>query len=183
MDSGCRRPGTETILRHLELSPFPPFPPRIQKRIDRHRTHAACKPGMATVSFNKLGIAVTFLVCSACARKSDVVRPESVPLEATHVAGGQFNGWWQQCTPANAGQAVHCRIWNAGGLGLKDEEFLPYDGGASPTVDELKITPDPTFPGPDRIFLSNGRVLLPRSRFDELKKFVDWLYGKAAQPR
>ena len=66
---------------------------------------------------------------------------------------------------------------------LVDEEFLPYDGGPPPTAEELKIASDTTFPGPDRIFLSNNRVLLPQSRFDELKKFVDWLNGKSEQPR
>jgi hypothetical protein len=64
-----------------------------------------------------------------------------------------------------------------------DEEFLPYDGGTQPTGEELKIATYPLFPGPDRIFLINGRVLLPRSRFDELKKFVDWLNGKVVKPR
>ena len=38
-------------------------------------------------------------------------------------------------------------------------------------------------PGPDRIVLRNGRILLPSSRFPELKKFVDWLKGKTSSPR
>src|SRR5579859_6149111 len=131
-----------------------------------------------TIKSRGLGLAVAFLLCFACGRRSEVVRPAEVPSDATYVAGGKVGGWWQQCTSAKAGQAVHCRIWNGAGLVLVDEEFLPYDGGAPPTADELKIAPDPTFPGPDRIFLSNSRVLLPRSRFDELKIFVDWLEGK-----
>ena len=60
-----------------------------------------------------------------------------VPLNATYVAGGKLGGWWQQCAPVDAGKAVHCFIWNGGGLVLYDEEFLPYDGGASPTAEEL----------------------------------------------
>ena len=112
-----------------------------------------------------------------------MVRPADVPSDATYVAGGKLGGWWQQCALANGGRAVHCRIWNGAGLVLYDEEFLPYDGGASPTADELKVAPEPTFPGPDRIFLSNGRVLLPQSRFGELKRFVDWLKGKTSSPR
>jgi hypothetical protein len=43
---------------------------------------------------------------------------------------------------------------------------------------ELTISAEPTFPGPDRIWLLNGRVLLPKSRFADLKNFVDWLKSK-----
>jgi hypothetical protein len=128
-----------------------------------------------------LALTVALLLCFACARESAVVRPEGVPPDATYVAGGKVGGWWQQCTAVN--QTVHCRIWNGAGLVLEDEEFLPYDSGALPIADELKISPEPTFPGPDRIFLSNNRVLLPESRFDELKRFVDRLNGKSDQPR
>jgi hypothetical protein len=128
-------------------------------------------------------VAVALLLSFSCGHRSEVVRPADVPLAAIYVAGGKVGGWWQQCTLANLGQAVHCRIWNGAGLILVDEEFLPYDGGPPPTAEELKIASDPTFPGPDRIFLTNSRVLLPQSRFDELRKFVDWLNGKSDQPR
>jgi hypothetical protein len=50
-------------------------------------------------------------------------------------------------------------------------------------LQQLTIPSDANFAGPDRIFLANKRVLLPRSRFDELRKFVDWLEGKASAPR
>jgi len=135
---------------------------------------------MAT-AFSKPIVAVLIL-CSACGRESAVARPNSVPSDATFVRGAKV-GWWQRCTPAPGGQPVHCRIWSGAGLVLVDEEFIPYDGGAPPSAEDLRISVEPTFPGPDRIFLANGRVLLPRSRFDELKKFVDWLQGKAGAPR
>ena len=136
------------------------------------------RTGSVTFSF----LTVLLFVSGGCSRKSSVVRPANVPSEATYVAGAKV-GWWQQCEPATGGQPVHCRIWNGAGLNLVDEGFLPYDGGPPPKAEELKISSDPTFPGPDRICLSNGRVLLPQSRFDELKKFVDWLNGKRGQPR
>ena len=136
-----------------------------------------------TTKSGSLGVAIAFLLCLACGRKSDVVRPAEVPTSAIYVAGGKAGGWWQLCTSASAGKSVHCRIWNGAGLLLVDENFLPYDGGAQPTPDELKIPNETTFPGPDRIFLANGRVLLPQSRFDELKIFVDWLEGKRSSPR
>jgi hypothetical protein len=137
---------------------------------------------MATALFNKPVVALAVLLCSACTRKSEMVRPEGVSADAVFVRGGKV-GWWQQCTLPTGGQAVHCRIWNGAGLVLEDEEFLPYDEGARPGAEELMISADPTFPGPDRIILKNGRVLLPRSRFNELKKFVDWLNGKRSAPR
>ena len=123
--------------------------------------------------------ALAAIVCFACARKEDVTRPDGVAADAVVVTGGQLGGWWQQCTASTAGQAVRCRIWNRGGLVLHDEEFLPYDGGTAPTADELKIEPNPKFRGGDRIFLVNGRILLPRSRFDGLKKFIDGIPGQA----
>lgn len=132
--------------------------------------------------FSRSGFAAALLLCSACNHKSDVVRPDSVPADAIFVRGGKI-GWWQQCKAGSSGQPVHCRIWGGAGGVLADEEFLPYDGGPPPTADELKIAADTTFPGPDRIILTNNRVLLPQSRFDELKKFVDWLKGKSDKPR
>ena len=138
---------------------------------------------------NKLSVAaalflgaVSLLFCSACTRRPDAVRPDGVSVDAVFVSGAK-HGWWQQCTPAKTGQAVHCRIWNGEGLILEDEDFLPYDGESTVAAEELKISPDSTFPGPDRILLTNGRILLPRSRFDELKIFVDWLAGKRSASR
>jgi hypothetical protein len=130
--------------------------------------------------FTRLVIAVALFGCFACGRASHVIRPEGVPTDAVFVNGAKGVGWWQLCTPATLSEVLHCRIWNRGGIILYDEEFLPHDGGKSPTIDELKIPQETTFPGPDRVFLSNGRVLLPRSRFDELKKFIDRLKGKAS---
>ena len=123
--------------------------------------------------------AVALLSCIACTRSP---RPDSVSVDAVLVTGGK-GGWWQECMTARVSQSVHCRIWNKVGLILEDEEFLPYDGGSTPVPVELAILPDPKFPGPDRVFLANGRILLPRSRFDELKIFVDWLEGKRSTPR
>jgi len=132
--------------------------------------------------FNKLSLVLALLLSSACTRKPDAVPPEGVSADAVFARGAK-TGWWQQCTSAKAGQGVHCRIWNGSGLVLEDEEFLPYDGGSTPAAEELQIPPNSKFPGPDRIFLANGRILLPRSRFDELKIFVDWLEGKRNTPR
>jgi hypothetical protein len=128
----------------------------------------------------RLGAAVAMLASFAC-DKSASARPEGVPAGAAFVNGGKVGGWWQECIPAIGERNVRCHIWNGAGLVLVDE-FLPYDGGPPPIGGELRILPDPTFPGPDRIILTNSRVLLPKSRFEELKKFVDWLNGKSSSP-
>ena len=130
---------------------------------------------------NSLALLITLLVGASCGHPYRPVRPSNVPADAVFVLGTKV-GWWQQCEPGTSGQPVHCRIWNQGGLVLKDEPFLPYDGGPTPHADELKIVADPLFPGPDRIFLTNDRILLPESRFFELKRFVDWLYDKGGWP-
>ena len=133
--------------------------------------------------FLYLSAAVALFLCFSCGSGDEVIRPPDVTPEATCVLGAKGVCWWQHCRVTTAGQPVHCRIWNKAGLILEDESFLPYDGGAAPTADELKIPADPKFSGPDRIFLANGRVLLPSSRFDELKKFVDWSNGKRQESR
>jgi len=113
------------------------------------------------ITCRTLAVAVVLLCCIGCEHK--VVRPQGVPADATFVRGAKV-GWWQHCTLDGGDEGVHCQIWNGAGAVLENEAFLPYDGGPMPTVDELKILADPTFPGPDRIFLTNKRVLLPRSR-------------------
>ncbi len=103
-------------------------------------------------------------------------RPQNVPADATYVPGTNLGGWWDQCIQTLPGQTTHCRIWNAAGLLLEDDDFVPYDGGAPPTSEELKIAPDPTYP--QLIRLKNKRLLLPKSRFDEMKSFLEGLGAK-----
>jgi hypothetical protein len=134
------------------------------------------------VSSTKWLVGVLFLLCAACAQNPEANRPKDVASDAVFVRGAKI-GWWQKCAASENGQPVQCTIWNGAGSVLETGAFLPYDGGAPPTTEELKIDSDPTFPGPDRIVLRNGRILLPSSRFPELKKFVDWLKGKTSSPR
>ena len=127
-------------------------------------------------------LVVPLLLGFACTDKPGPARPGSVSLNAVLFAGMKV-GWWQECAATGTGHAVHCRIWNGAGLLLEDEDFLPYDGEPIVEATELTISPDPVFPGPDRVFLTGGRILLPRSRFEELKIFVDWLEGKRSSSR
>ena len=112
-------------------------------------------------------------VSFACAHKPPEARPESVPAEAVYVHGAKPGGWWQLCRLANAGDTVYCRIWDGAGLILYDDQFLPADGGPAPTLEELRIAADPNHLGPDRIVLTNNRILLPKSHFADPKRFVD----------
>jgi hypothetical protein len=113
------------------------------------------------------------LSSTACGHKPR--RPDSVSTNAVYVSGAKV-GWWQECSIVASRSTVRCQIWNGAGFELVNDEFLPYDGGPTPRPEELTIASNVTFPGPDRIFLSNGRVLLPRSRFSELKGCIDWLH-------
>lgn len=101
-------------------------------------------------------------------------RPRDVPKDAVHVGGAI--GWWQDCTYNPARNVDSCSIWNRGGLILDNGDFVPYDGGSPASSDELKITDSQS--GPDRIDLQNGRILIPKAREVEMKRFLDRLTGK-----
>lgn len=120
---------------------------------------------------------VVWLAAIGC---GGVARPEGVPQDATYVAGVKV-GWWQDCRLETGESAVRCKVWNQRGLVLEDGYFLPYDGGPQPTATELKIDAEPKFPGSDLVYLVDGRILLPESRFGKMKDFVDWSYGKPSR--
>ena len=116
-----------------------------------------------------------------CAVNHESSRPPNVSGNAVLVRGAKV-GWWQSCSIDNAERKVHCTIWNAGGHVLYEDVFVPYDEGPAPTASELQIPTDPKYPGPDRICLHNGRILIPQSEFSRLKRFFDWATGKRAAP-
>lgn len=100
-------------------------------------------------------------------------RPSSVAANAVYVRGAK-TGWWQTCDRNNRGE-VFCTISNAGGVVIQEGKFLPYDGGVSPAQEELCIDASHRWTGPDRICLRNGRILIPESRYADLKQFLDRL--------
>jgi hypothetical protein len=105
-------------------------------------------------------------------------RPQEVSQNAIHVGGAI--GWWQHYAYDPAQNVDICRIWNRGGLILEDGEFVPYDSGSPAKTDELHIVDSET--GPDRIALRNGRILIPKAREAEMKRFLDRLTGKRQTP-
>jgi hypothetical protein len=82
-------------------------------------------------------------------------------------------GFWDYCKFDPVQRTDHCQIFFTDGSILSEDDFLPYDGGTAVGADELKIDPHTHFADLDRIILRNGRILLPKSRYDDEKKFWD----------
>ena len=85
---------------------------------------------------------------------------------------GAKTGYWQLCR-LDANRRVHCTVWNDAGKVLKDETYLPLDEGPAPTENDLRIRGGEVCSGgPYQVCLTNGRVMLPESQFDQLKTFL-----------
>ena len=99
-------------------------------------------------------------------------RPSDVPGDAIYVPGGK-TGWWERCSYEKNQDLDKCQTFNAEGVVMEDEVYLPYDGGRPLLSSELVIDPDGRVAGPYIICLKNGRILLPQSHFASDKKYVD----------
>lgn len=108
-------------------------------------------------------------------------RPGNVPEDAALVDQPK-SGLWQRCVLDTGANANRCQIYNWGGGVLYDEVFLPYDGGNAVVQADLKISRYAPLSGPDRVCLANGRILIPKSRYDEIKRHLEWATGKRTQP-
>ncbi len=108
-------------------------------------------------------------------------RPANVPSDAALVDQAK-GGLWQHCIYDAGANADRCQIYNWRGGLLYDEVFLAYDGRGVVAQGDLKIPGYASLSGPDRICLANGRILIPKSRYDEVKRHLDWATGKRAQP-
>ncbi|WP_031497556.1 hypothetical protein [Bryobacter aggregatus] len=99
-------------------------------------------------------------------------RPQNVPTDAVLVQLAK-GGVWQKCNVASATGKNRCQIFNWKGELLYDEIFLPYDQGPTIEFSDLRIPKYAAAVGPDWVCLENGRILLPESRFEQLKEFLD----------
>ncbi len=108
------------------------------------------------------------LLCFGCARPD---RPANVAEGSTWVQSVK-GGYWQHCEGTSAGQ-THCTVWNQNGKVLVDDVFLAIDNGpiAPETLVRLRTAGPCT--GTYQVCLADGRILLPASRFDELKAFIE----------
>lgn len=98
-------------------------------------------------------------------------RPPNVPAQATWVEGAK-TGWWQRCINTER-QTTRCTVWNEGGEVLLDEPFLPIDGGPAPSTESLVLRGRGPGTGVYQVCLANGPILVPQSRFSELKESIE----------
>ena len=103
-------------------------------------------------------VALTLLSCS------DSKRPDGVPSSAVRVESAK-TFYWKACE-ALAGGKVHCTIWNGGGTVLMNENFVPQDGGPTPT--DLHVLERPCA-SPYSVCLADGPILVPESMFDRMR--------------
>jgi len=106
---------------------------------------------------------VLMMVCVACSPPN---RPANVSALAVWAESAK-TGYWKSCAADQAG--IHCTIWNQTGSVLKDERFLPLDGGRLPSAEELHVKSAGNG-GPYDIRLDNGRLLVPESMFSKYKE-------------
>lgn len=97
--------------------------------------------------------------------------PGNVPEDAVLVKLAK-GGVWQRCEIDKDSTAIRCQIYNWGGAVLNDEIFLPYDQGPPLSKRDLRIANHPSFPGPNWVCLANGRILIPKSRFEKIQHFL-----------
>jgi len=96
-----------------------------------------------------------------------------------YVNAANGDGWWQHCTYDGSRDVDHCQIYNWGGRVIWNEAFLPYDGGIAARDSELVIDNKNRLAGPQYVCLKNGRILIPKTDFDNQKRFLDWATGKS----
>jgi hypothetical protein len=107
------------------------------------------------------------LALGACSRPTP---PSGVDGSAVWVEGAK-TGYWQVCSDVGA-SGIHCTIWNRIGTMLENDTFLPLDGEPVQNTD-LKIRSSGACTGPYQVCLVDGRILLPKSRFQEMKAFIE----------
>jgi hypothetical protein len=114
-------------------------------------------------------IAVTLL--TACSPTP----PPDAPADV-HYVGGK-TPLWRHCRVDSSELKVHCKIWTEDRLDF-DEVFVPYDGGPTPSPEELKIFDNQGLNPHVWIYLENGRILIPVSRYEWSKHLLqtEWAH-------
>ena len=132
------------------------------------------RSGVTILKGLRLTLILTSVTSAACLFSGGCApaRPKNVPGDAIWVPGGKTE-WWERCFYDKNQNFDKCQTFNANGLVLEDEVYLPYDGGRPAFSSELVIDPWAGLAGPYIICLNNGRILLPQSHFASDKKFVD----------
>lgn len=112
--------------------------------------------------------ALSLLVQACSSTNPEPPRPKNVPLDAVRL--GHAKG--PQRAVCSFEKAVNrCRVFNAGGVLLRDDVFLPYDGGPAVPAADLRIRWQCS--QIDSLCLENGRYLLPRTDFERHKELLE----------
>jgi hypothetical protein len=119
-----------------------------------------------------LGIVVLFSGFWLGGCKDARPKPNKIPGDSVYVEGGKFY-YWARCSYDPNQDADLCQTFNSGGDILEDGIFLPYDGGGAAKESELYVDGRSHFSGPYTIGLKNGRILIPKSDFDNQKRGID----------
>ena len=112
---------------------------------------------------------VAWLGCGQTPVRPGSAHPDSVYVETVKA------GFWQHCVFDFATRMNRCTFVNSRGTILYDEQFRPYDDGPPVESRELVIVQGKH---DKAITLQNGRLLLPSSEYDLVKRHIDWLLGK-----
>ena len=110
-------------------------------------------------------------------RPSHTDRPPNVPKGATMV-GIPYSVVWDYCWLDNTTNQNRCQIFNKGGNPLYDDVFLRYEGTGPVPQSELRIK---QCAGEQWIVLENNVILIPRTGYERIRKFVDALPHKYCQ--
>ena len=137
--------------------------------------HAQCRR-ILSMKLTLPVLMIFFLCILSCSLEDQPVflqyrRPSSIPSDSVLVQMPK-GGVWQHCEVRTESGTIYCQIYNWKGRALYNEQFLPYDGGPAPTAKDLKIPQFVPNVSPDWVCLQNGRILMPASRFDQLKNFL-----------
>lgn len=107
------------------------------------------------------------------------LRPNNVPESAVRIPGVKGADFWQHCWFEGGSGMTQCRVYNAGGVVLREGVFIPYLGESPKSQADLNILPKG---GNEWIDLSDGTVLIPQREFGRVKHFLDWQRGLADRP-
>jgi hypothetical protein len=144
--------------------------------VDAAKTTTVSKSPQALAAILLSGAALLLsLVLIGCQHP----RPQNVPIDSVYVNGANGDGWWQHCSYDATREVDYCQIYNWGGGIIWNEVSLPYDGGAAAKQSELLIDSKNRLAGPQYVCLKNGRILIPKSEFENQKRFLDFMTGKS----
>jgi hypothetical protein len=114
----------------------------------------------------------------ACCHDASPRRPQNVSVKATPVAIP--HGYdWDYCWVDKTVNVNRCRIYNGDGLILYDDIFVRYEGSGVVPEDSLQISQKG---GEQWIELQDGVILIPQSRYGQVKRLIDWLKGRRPNP-